>query len=116
MIPPLLDLIARSQADQQHRQLQDQLPAELQQAGWEVFHERQPAGLRYHAIQFAHRIVTEESLTLDDCLAEVYAYCYLLELLPVPALLRIEAQFPAAPMLPAHFKQLLHKLERNQSR
>ena len=111
MIPPLLDLIERSQADQQHRQLQDHLPAELQQAGWEVFR----VGRRYHAIQFAHRIVTEEFLTLDDCLSEVYAYCYLLELLPIPALLRIEAQFPAAPMLPAHFKQLLRKLERNQS-
>jgi hypothetical protein len=112
MTPPLLDLIERTQANDAHIQLQHKLPAELIQAGWELFHQQQPPGLRYHAIQYTHRLVTEEHITLDDCLAEIYAYCYLLELLPVPALLRIEAQFPATPMLPSSFKHLIRKLER----
>jgi hypothetical protein len=107
---PLLDLIERSQANKQHLLLQDKLPAELRQAGWELWR----VGLHYKALQFAHRIVTEAFPILDDCLAEVYAYCYLLELLPVEALLRIEAQFPATPFLPAHYKHLIRKLERKR--
>jgi hypothetical protein len=122
MTLPLLDLIERVQAHHVHIQLQDKLPAELRQAGWELWR----VGRHYKALQFAHRIVTEEHLTLDDCLAMrqssalplsaiVYAYCYLLELLPVSALHRIEAQFPAAPMLPDSFKHLLRKLERKRT-
>lgn len=111
MTLPLLDLIERVHANQAHIQLQERLPAELKRAGWELFR----MGYRYYAIQFDHHVVTEEYLSLDDCLSEIYDFCYLLELLPVKSLLLIESSFPAAPMLPYRFKSLIAKLEKRRS-
>lgn len=112
MTLPLLDLIERVHINEAHIQLQDRLPAEIKRAGWELFR----VGWRYHAIQFDHHIVTEEHLTLDDCLTEIYEFCYLLELIPVASLLLYESSFPAAPMLPYRFKSHIAKLEKHRSK
>lgn len=110
MTLPLLDLIERVHRNEEHIRLQDRLPAEIKRAGWELF----KMGLRYYAIQFDEQIVTEEYLSLDDCLTEIYDYCYLLGLLPVQSLRLIESSFPAAPMLPARYRGLITKLEKRR--
>jgi len=103
----LLDLIIEKQQDQKHRQLQDELPAELRD-GWELFFQRLGGVSSYYCINFDHNIITAKHISKHQAIEEAYDYALLFELLPV-AILQI--RHPGR-WLPARYRELLIDHER----
>jgi len=103
----LLDLIIEEQQDQQHRQLQYELPAELRD-GWELIFEHLGGKKRYYCVNCDHNIITAKHISKHQAIEEAYDYALLFELLPV-AILQI--RHPGR-WLPARYRDMLIEHER----
>ena len=103
----LLDLIIEQQQNQQLRQLQNDLPAELRD-GWELIFEHLGGKKRYYCVNFDHNIITNRHISKHQAIEEAYDYALLFELLPV-AILQI--RHPGR-WLPARYRQMLIEHER----
>lgn len=106
----LLDLIAEEQHAQQHRQLQDDLPAELR-GGWELVFQHLGGKRRYYCVNADHNIETAHHPGKRQAIEEAYDYALLFELLPVAIL---QLRHPAAhnQPLPNRYRQMLIDHER----
>lgn len=104
---PLLALIEQVHRNHDHRQLQDELPAELK-PGWELFFQRLGGVNRYCCIHFEQNIITAEHPIKRLAVTEAYDYAILFELLPLAILQRVHP----GRWLPAHYRQLLIDHER----
>ena len=113
----LLDLIAEEQHAQQHRQLQNDLPAELHD--WEIFFQRMGGVSSYCCMNFGcplgDNIITERHPTKHQAVEEAYDYALLFELLPV-AILRLRHPAAHNQPLPARYRELLIDHERRSQR
>ena len=109
----LLDLIAEEQHAQQHRQLQNDLPAELHD--WEIFFERLGGVSSYCCMNFDHDIITGRHPTKHRAVEEAYDYALLFELLPI-AILRLRHPAAHNQPLPARYRELLIDHERRSQR
>jgi len=105
----LLDLIIEEQQAKQHRQLQEQLPAELHD--WELFFERLGGVSSYCCINYDHNIITSRHPTKHRAVEEAYDYALLFELLPV-AILRLRHPAAHNQPLPARYREMLIDHER----